>query len=103
MNEKIVYYGGLRLNDLLKQTQYGTRIKVISAKTGRTLIQSVSNGDKNHDYYWGIEIHGIHTEMKVAPSKDYVTVQIVCYTNEDDFYKRKNGTFFEDKLEEEQC
>ena len=103
MVEKIPYYGGLRLNELMKCTHYGTHVKIISGKTGRVLLQNVQNGDKNHDYYWGIEIHGIHTEMKVAPSKDYVTVQIVCYTNEDDFYKRKNGAFFEDKLEEEQC
>lgn len=100
MPEKISYYGGLRLNDLMKNTQYGTTVKVLSGKTGQVLLHSVSNGNESHNYYWGIEINGIHTEMKVDQYKKYVTVQIVCYTNEDNFYKRKNGAFFEERQEE---
>lgn len=99
MIEKISYYGGLRLNELMKCTQYGTRVKIISGKTGHVLLQNVQNGDKNHDYYWGIEVHGIHTEMQTDREKNYVTAQIVCYTCEDDFYKRKNGAFFENEKE----
>ena len=97
MSEKILYFGGMRLDDLLKATAYGTSVKVISGKNGRVLLRDVRNGDKNHDYYWGIEVDGIHTEMTIDSQKSYVRAQIVCYTNEYEFYRRKNGAFFEER------
>ena len=97
MSETIPYYGGLRLDDLLKNTQCGTTVKIISGKTGRVLLHNIFNGDKNHDFYWGIEVNGIHTEMTTDRQKSYVRAQIVCYTNEDDFYKRKSGAMFEER------
>ena len=98
MSETIMYYGGMRLDNLLKATAYGTSVKVISGKNGRVLLRDVRNGDKNHDYYWGIEVYGIHTEMTIDSQKSYVRAQIVCYTNEDEFYRRKSGAFFEERL-----
>jgi hypothetical protein len=101
MTEKIPYYGGLRLNDLIKATTWNTTIKIISAKTGRTLLQ---NARKDKDgFYWGLEIFSTHIEMQTNRDKDYATAVLVCYTDEENFYKRKNGAQFEDEAEEKPC
>jgi len=97
MKETIPYYGGLRLTQLIKSTTWQTPIKIISAKTGRILLQ---NARKDKDgFYWGLELFDIHVEMQTNREKNYVYAGLVCYTDEANFYKRKSGAYFEDEKE----
>lgn len=92
----IPYYGNLRLDDLLRASHYaGFSVRVLSAKTGKVLLYEVRQGDKNHDYYWGIEIDGLKTEMYIENNAAHT--RIICYTNEELFYRRKNGEYFEER------
>lgn len=76
------------INELCESLQYGERLKVLSARTGRMLIENAVKSEKQKAF-GEMHVWGIHAVVIVSKDGSYAHPALVCWCGEDEYNRFK--------------
>lgn len=78
----------MNINELCENLQYGEQLKVLSARTGRMLIENAVKSEKQKTF-GEMKVWGIHARIIVSKDGAYAHPALVCWCGEDEYNRFK--------------